>query len=76
MIEINERMYAIGLVEIIERVIHPEWFFYKNFRPPITNLDCKEYIIRCMQDCWHESPEMRPDFKTIRVRLKEMEVGL
>jgi guanylate cyclase len=29
-----------------------------------------------MQDCWHESPEMRPDFKSIRGRLKEMEAGL
>jgi len=72
----GELLCTMSPKEIIERVIHPEWFFYKNFRPPITNLDCKEYIIRCMQDCWHESPEMRPDFKTIRVRLKEMEVGL
>jgi guanylate cyclase len=39
-------------------------------------MDCKEYIIRCMQDCWQETPEMRPNFKTIRVRLKEMETGL
>lgn len=62
--------------EIVEKVAHPEWFFYKFFRPPISQLDCKDYIIRCMQDCWHESPEMRPDFKSIRGRLKEMEAGL
>jgi guanylate cyclase len=63
-------------VEIVEKVAHPEWFFYKFFRPPISQLDCKDYIIRCMQDCWHESPDMRPDFKSIRGRLKEMEAGL
>ncbi|KAK4009326.1 hypothetical protein OUZ56_018443 [Daphnia magna] len=50
--------------------------YFKFFRPPITQLDCKDYIIWCMQDCWHESPEMRPDFKSIRGRLKEMEAGL
>ena len=62
--------------EIVERMAHPEGFFYKYFRPPVSQLDCKDYIIRCMQDCWHESPEMRPDFKSIRGRLKEMEAGL
>ncbi|XP_045026510.1 guanylate cyclase 32E-like [Daphnia magna] len=29
-----------------------------------------------MQDYWHESPEMRPDFKSICGRLKEMKAGL
>ncbi|EFX69540.1 hypothetical protein DAPPUDRAFT_62171 [Daphnia pulex] len=61
---------------IIERVAHPEWFFYKFFRPSVSQLDCNEYIIRCMEDCWQETPELRPNFKSIRGRLKEMEAGL
>ncbi|XP_057374739.2 guanylate cyclase 32E-like isoform X2 [Daphnia carinata] len=62
--------------DIVERLTHPERFSYKFFRPPVSLLNCKEYIIRCMQDCWHETPEMRPNFKSIRSRLKEMEAGL
>ncbi|KAK4022364.1 hypothetical protein OUZ56_007835 [Daphnia magna] len=72
----GDLLYTMSPKEIVEKVAHPEWFFYKFFRPPISQLDCKDYIIRCMQDCWHESPEMRPDFKSIRGRLKEMEAGL
>ncbi|EFX89873.1 hypothetical protein DAPPUDRAFT_39825, partial [Daphnia pulex] len=72
----GDLLYTMSPKEIVEKVAHPEWFFYKFFRPPISQLDCKDYIIRCMQDCWHESPDMRPDFKSIRGRLKEMEAGL
>lgn len=56
--------------------MYPEWYGYKTCRPPVQQLECKDYIIRCMQDCWNESPDMRPDFKSIRGRLKEMEAGL
>ena len=71
-----KNILTINEIEIIERMVHPEWFFYKCFRPPVSQLDCKDYIIRCMQECWHETPEMRPDFKSVRGRLKEMEAGL
>jgi guanylate cyclase, other len=32
-------------------------------------------IKACIQDCWHETPEKRPDFPTIRTRLKKMRDG-
>lgn len=38
------------------------------FRPDIQSLmdleNCPDYLINCIQDCWHENPEMRPDFPT------------
>lgn len=49
------------------------------FRPDIESLldmeIVSDYIMACIQECWHENPEMRPDFPTIRTRLKKMRGG-
>lgn len=50
------------------------------YRPDVDMLrdgenECPEYILQCMQDCWLENPEQRPDFLSIRSRLKEMKEG-
>ncbi|KAJ1522077.1 hypothetical protein ONE63_002388 [Megalurothrips usitatus] len=50
------------------------------FRPDVEILrdsenECPEYVLQCMQDCWSENPEQRPDFPTIRTRLKAMKEG-
>ncbi|ESO84762.1 hypothetical protein LOTGIDRAFT_236119 [Lottia gigantea] len=46
------------------------------FRPNTHQMTCESYITNCIQDCWTEDPEMRPDFKTVRNRLKPMHQGL
>ncbi|XP_053208888.1 receptor-type guanylate cyclase Gyc76C-like isoform X2 [Panonychus citri] len=47
------------------------------FRPNIqVVLQCQEYIINTMKDCWSEYSDYRPDFRSIRTRLKKMRVGL
>ena len=48
----------------------------KLFRPDLAAIQCQDYISRCMEDCWEELPEARPDFRTIRTRLKPMREGL
>lgn len=49
------------------------------FRPDLECLldleNVADYVISCIQDCWHENPESRPDFPTIRTRLKKMRGG-
>lgn len=45
------------------------------FRPPVDNLGAADYIIKCMKACWYEEPELRPDIRYVRVRLKEMQVS-
>lgn len=49
------------------------------FRPDLQCLmnqeNCPDFVINCIQDCWQEVPEMRPDFPTIRTRLKKMRDG-
>lgn len=50
------------------------------FRPNInlladSELGYLDYIANCIQDCWAENPEARPDFYQIRSRLKRMKEG-
>ncbi|XP_076675215.1 receptor-type guanylate cyclase Gyc76C isoform X2 [Andrena cerasifolii] len=66
--------------EIIDRVKRFPEDCEPPFRPNIEILseseaDCAEYIVSTITDCWAESPELRPDFKTIRTRLKKMKAG-
>ncbi|KAI1290380.1 Guanylate cyclase 32E [Halotydeus destructor] len=46
------------------------------FRPRIDHLQYQSYILWTMCDCWHEVPERRPDFRSIKQRLKKMRQGL
>ncbi|KXJ81697.1 hypothetical protein RP20_CCG017728 [Aedes albopictus] len=49
------------------------------FRPDIKSViesDCvPDYVINCIADCWDENPDQRPDFASIRNRLKRMRGG-
>ncbi|XP_066598422.1 receptor-type guanylate cyclase Gyc76C-like [Prorops nasuta] len=66
--------------EIIDRVKrYPEDGEFP-FRPNVEVLsdseaDCAEYIVSTITECWEENPELRPDFKMIRTRLKKMKAG-
>ncbi len=46
------------------------------FRPDVKELVCQDFLIMCMRDCWSENPEWRPDFRTIRSRLKNFRQGM
>ncbi|XP_034948736.1 receptor-type guanylate cyclase Gyc76C-like isoform X2 [Chelonus insularis] len=66
--------------EIIDRVKKYPEDGEPPFRPNIDILseseaDCADYIVNTITECWAESPELRPDFKTIRTRLKKMKAG-
>lgn len=70
--------------EIVNRVKRIPPPGQEPFRPDLELLqdvdvecpDYPDYIIGCMKDCWAENPEMRPDFATIRSRLKKMREGM
>lgn len=47
-----------------------------SFRPSIRYLDIPEYVRQCLRLCWEEDPEIRPDIRLVRVKLKEMQAGL
>ncbi|XP_011254352.1 receptor-type guanylate cyclase Gyc76C [Camponotus floridanus] len=66
--------------EIIDRVKKFPEDGEPPFRPNLNILseskaNCADYVIGTIMDCWAESPELRPDFKTIRTRLKKMKAG-
>ncbi|XP_076312206.1 guanylate cyclase 32E-like [Tachypleus tridentatus] len=62
---------------IIERVMNPHHYGVHIYRPPIDELTgCNDYILRCMQECWDEDPDARPDFRLINQKLRDMQTGL
>ncbi|XP_046653495.1 guanylate cyclase 32E-like isoform X2 [Daphnia pulicaria] len=47
------------------------------FRPQMEALEnCLDCVCTVMVECWREQPEERPDFKTIRSKLRPMRKGL
>ncbi|KAG8182191.1 hypothetical protein JTE90_017142 [Oedothorax gibbosus] len=48
------------------------------FRPPVqeVRVDCPAYLRSCMQECWAEDPDERPDFKLVKVKLRVLHSGL
>uniref|UniRef100_A0A182J455 Guanylate cyclase n=1 Tax=Anopheles atroparvus TaxID=41427 RepID=A0A182J455_ANOAO len=65
--------------EIIERVKTPPEPGKEPFRPDIDsvieNEHVSDYVINCIRDCWDENADLRPDFPSIRNRLKRMRGG-
>ena len=69
----------LSIEGIIDRVAHPHSYGGRIFRPNLKQVDyknCGHYVIKCIDDCWHEDPDFRPDFRFINIRLKEMQSGL
>lgn len=68
----SSSLSASNIVEYVKRSS-----FDNPFRPDIKCLeDIPDYILNTMIDCWHENPERRPDFATIKNRLKRMRSGM
>ncbi|XP_060597382.1 receptor-type guanylate cyclase Gyc76C-like isoform X2 [Ruditapes philippinarum] len=80
MYEIHGRKGPYGDIElspkdIIDRV--KECHNYIPFRPHLGALDTTlKIVIDVIKECWDEDPVRRPDFKTIRNRLKPIQKGM
>lgn len=46
------------------------------FRPSTDNLECQDYVVNTMKDCWHERADLRPDFYHIKEKLRKMREGM
>jgi len=46
------------------------------FRPRTDDMRVPPYVIKCMEACWEEDPESRPDIRFVHYKLKEMQAGL
>ncbi|GBM94019.1 Speract receptor [Araneus ventricosus] len=71
----SETLTVSCFLEIIKCVIRKDQD--PPFRPKVAKLcgsfDC---VISCMQECWTEQPENRPDFKVINAKLRPMRRGM
>lgn len=71
-------IYRTDIVDLVKR--YPQES-EEPFRPDLNllteqKMPCsEEYVLNCIRDCWAESPELRPDFATIRTRLKKLKDG-
>ncbi|XP_046802914.1 guanylate cyclase 32E [Lucilia cuprina] len=62
--------------EIITFVKQPEFLHHGVFRPSLSQLDIQDYVRQCLRSCWEEDPELRPDIRLVRMKLKELQAGL
>lgn len=62
------------VTDIVDRVKRPKLDSEEIFRPntSIIEGEAEDYVITLMRECWSEDPNLRPDFPTIRTRLKKM----
>ena len=72
---INLNLFA-DIINLIKKVPGP---YELPLRPNTHFLkSCEvgeDYVVKCMEECWSEQPEHRPDFGVIRSRLKVMKEG-
>ncbi|XP_053607986.1 guanylate cyclase 32E-like [Plodia interpunctella] len=60
--------------EIIGRVRQPIGGVL--FRPPLGGLVARPSVLAVLNACWSEKPELRPDLRLVRLRLKDMHAGM
>lgn len=64
------------LDSLLDRVTNPQDYGV-IFRPSLDLISSSpSYLIKCMEHCWHEDPDARPDFRFINLKLKDMQAGL
>ena len=62
--------------EIVQMVKDGPFNGGEPFRPDTELGGCHDYVLNTMKECWSEVPELRPDFRTIRTKLKKFKRGL
>lgn len=59
----------ISIYLIYERIIF--------FRPPLEALENSfDFVRDSLKECWAENPDDRPDFKSIRAKLRPLRKGM
>ncbi|XP_050522533.1 receptor-type guanylate cyclase Gyc76C isoform X2 [Daktulosphaira vitifoliae] len=68
----------LGVSDILRKLIYYQQEpGSKPFRPPLDLLENNfDFVRDCLEDCWAENPDDRPDFKTIRIKLRPMRKGM
>lgn len=75
---LNQLKMFMKIADIIERVKRFPMTGEEVFRPNVKDLNtetAEECVVNCMKECWTENPEARPEFPSIRSKLKKMKGG-
>ncbi|XP_077268388.1 guanylate cyclase 32E isoform X2 [Temnothorax americanus] len=66
----------LSAAEILKKVIARDSEI-SPFRPPLDQLENTfDFVRDCLLECWAENPELRPDFKLIRNKLRPLQKGM
>lgn len=71
----NTSHSASFYLDIIENIKNPQNNL-KLYRPPLDKIDCLKYVKDCIEMCWDEDPDKRPDLRLVRIKLKHLQQGL
>ncbi|KAH0808525.1 hypothetical protein GEV33_014265 [Tenebrio molitor] len=65
----------LSYTEILTKIIHNTGL--QPFRPPLEALENSfDFVRDCLKECWAENPDDRPDFKSIRAKLRPLRKGM
>ncbi|XP_050465649.1 guanylate cyclase 32E isoform X2 [Cataglyphis hispanica] len=65
----------LSAAEILKKIIARD--SGTPFRPPLDQLENTfDFVRDCLLECWAENPELRPDFKMIRNKLRPLRKGM
>lgn len=66
---------GLSPAEILNRLVNCDSIV--PFRPNLESLENSfDFVRDCLKECWVEQPEDRPDFKTIRTKLRPLRKGM
>ncbi|KAJ8947977.1 hypothetical protein NQ318_021078 [Aromia moschata] len=79
--ELHSRHGPFGDIELSAAEILNKIIYCPNaasaFRPPLESLENSfDFVRECLKECWAENPEERPDFKSIRAKLRPLRKGM
>lgn len=67
---------GVSAIQCLQKVLQVQNVMYPyrpSLQPLETSFDCVREILK---ECWSEKPEERPDFKTIRAKLRPLRKGM
>ncbi|KAK2714835.1 hypothetical protein QYM36_009141 [Artemia franciscana] len=68
--------YGLSITDILER-IKVAGKHGQPLRPRLERImNAPNFVLQTIRECWNEDPMLRPDFKTIRVKLRPLKKGM
>lgn len=67
----------IEILFLLDIILRVKDTTHEVFRPRLAELNTTpKFVTDVIKECWAQDPEKRPEFKTIRSKLKELQRGM